>query len=94
MCKMYNNYYYNSNKNNDNTSNNNNNYNNYVADFCKGHCTMLLYEATCNDIKLHKIYHSKTKKKQGAKKVNFTACHSGKLQLTCSNPRVNFIGPK
>ena len=28
-----------------------------MADFCKGHCTMLLYEATCNDIKLLKIYH-------------------------------------
>ena len=62
--------------------------------FCKDHndCTMLLYEATCNDIKLLKIYHSKTKNKQGAKKVNFTACHSGKQQLTCSSPRV--ISPK
>ena len=30
---------------------------------------MLLYEATCNDIKLLKIYHSKTENKQGAKKV-------------------------
>ena len=65
-----------------------------MADFCNGHCTMLLYEATCNDIKLLKIYYSKTKNKQGAKKVNSTACHSGKQQLTCSSPRVNLISPK
>ena len=30
---------------------------------------MTLYEATCNDIKLLKIQYSKTKNKQGAKKV-------------------------
>ena len=40
-----------------------------MADFCDGHCTMTLYEATCNDIKLLKIQYSKTKNKQGAKKV-------------------------
>ena len=39
-----------------------------MADFCNGHCTILLYEATCNDIKLLEIYYRKTKNKQGAKK--------------------------
>ena len=31
---------------------------------------------------------------QGAKKVSFTACHSGKLQLACTSPRVILISPK
>ena len=26
----------------------------------------------------------------GAKKVSFTVCHSGKLQLACTSPRVRF----
>ena len=28
---------------------------------------------------------------QGTKKVSYTACHSGKLQLACTSPRVIFI---
>ena len=32
--------------------------------------------------------------KQGAKKVSFTACHSGKLQLACTSPQVISTSPK
>ena len=31
---------------------------------------------------------------QGAKKVGFTACHSGKLLLVCTSPRVFLTSPK
>ena len=31
---------------------------------------------------------------QGAKKVSFTACHSGKLELACTSPQVISTSPK
>ena len=31
---------------------------------------------------------------QGAKKINFTACPSGKLSLTSTSPKVIFTSPK
>ena len=31
---------------------------------------------------------------QGAKKVSFTACHSGKLSLACTSPQVISISPQ
>ena len=31
---------------------------------------------------------------QGAKKVSFTACHSGKLYLVCTSPQVISTSPK
>ena len=31
---------------------------------------------------------------QGAKKVSFTACHSGKLKLACTSPQVISTSPK
>ena len=35
-----------------------------------------------------------SRRKQGEKKVNFTACRSGKLQLACTSPKVISTSPK
>ena len=32
--------------------------------------------------------------RQGVKKVSFTACHSGKLQLACTSPQVISTSPQ
>lgn len=101
MCKMYDNYKNDSNNNynNNNNSNNNNNYDNYViiqvwqifvTVIVQCYC-MKLHVMTLNYLKFSTV---KLRISKGAKKVNSTACHSGKQQLTCSSPRVNLISPK
>ena len=41
------------------------------------------------------LFHNKqTRTQQGAKKVIFTACHSGKLQLTFTSPSIISTSPK
>ena len=43
----------------------------------------------------HRLLHSKYKySKQGAKKITFTACHSGKLKLAFTSPDVILTSPK